>query len=236
MRPDGEFTYTGSELQLFAHAHRWKAYLARQVAPFIGRSVLEIGAGLGATTRALYPRAPVRWVCMEPDPKQAAEILAGRKAGVIPTSCEVVVGRLDRAPVGTFDTILYIDVLEHIEHDDVELAAAAERLDPGGHLVVLSPAHQSLFSEFDRQVGHYRRYTVRTLAAVAPRSLRLVRFRYLDSLGAVASVLNRLVLHQRLPTGRQIAFWNRLLVPPSRYLDWLTGYRIGRTLLAVWTR
>ena len=65
----------------------------------------------------------------------------------------------DAAP---FDTILYVDVLEHIADDAAELARARRLLTPEGNLVVLAPAHQSLFSPFDAAVGHYRRYDERT--------------------------------------------------------------------------
>lgn len=62
-----------------------------------------------------------------------------------------------------FDTILYIDVLEHIADDRAELVEAARRLNPGGYLVVLSPAHQWLFTAFDAAIGHVRRYTAKSL-------------------------------------------------------------------------
>ena len=68
--------------------------------------------------------------------------------------------------------MLYIDVLEHIEHDLDELARAASHLAPGGHLVVLAPAHQALFSDFDRAIGHYRRYNRAGLQKLAPAGLR----------------------------------------------------------------
>lgn len=231
---DDDFTYVGGELCLFARAQRWKAYLAAQVQPFLGRSVLEVGAGLGATTQALCRGPHDRWVCLEPDAGLGSAIEASRATGALPAWCEVVVGTLDTACLGRFDTILYIDVLEHIEDDDAELARAAQHLAAGGHLVVLSPAHPWLFSEFDRAIGHHRRYTSRTLKAVAPASLCLVRLRFLDSVGAASSATNRLLLNQKLPTADQIRLWDTLMIPASRWLDVLTGYRVGRTLLAVW--
>src|SRR5262249_21436916 len=118
-----------------------------------------------------------------------------------------------------FNTILYIDVLEHIKDDSAELARAAEHLAPGGHLVVLSPAHSWLFSRFDQAIGHFRRYTAKALEALTPAKLRVVKSYYLDSVGLLASAANRLLLAQSLPTARQIHCWDNFMVPCSRILD-----------------
>ena len=86
------FAYVGGELHLFARARHWKAYLAEQVQPFLGRSVLEVGAGLGATTQALCRQPHERWVCLGPDAQLASAIEDRRAAGTLPACCDVVVG------------------------------------------------------------------------------------------------------------------------------------------------
>ena len=230
----GAYAYEGAELELFAEAHRWKAYLEAQVRPFLGSAVLEVGAGLGATTQALCRQRHRRWVCLEPDPQLAQGIVAGRDKGRIPPWCEVVVGTIQAAPSDAFDSVIYIDVLEHIAADQTELELAARRLGKGGHLVVLSPAHPWLYSPFDRAIGHHRRYTAASLRALKPPGLSLVRLRYLDSVGALAGALNRLLLRQDLPTARQLAFWDCLAIPVSRRVDPISGYKLGRALLGVW--
>jgi len=228
------YAYEGAELQLFAAAQRWKAYLEAQVRPFLGPTVLEVGAGLGATTQALCRQRHRRWVCLEPDPHLAQEIVARRDEGMIPSWCEVVVGTIETAPSDAFDSVIYIDVLEHIAADQAELELAARRLGNAGHLVVLSPAHPWLYSPFDRAIGHHRRYTAASLRALKPSDLSLVRLRYLDSVGALAGALNRLLLRQDLPTAQQLAFWDRVAIPLSRRVDPISGYRVGRALLGVW--
>jgi hypothetical protein len=230
----GAYAYEGAELELFAEAHCWKAYLEAQVRPFLGSTVLEVGAGLGATTQALCRQRHRRWVCLEPDPHLAREIVARRDGGAIPPWCEVVVGTVQAAPSDPFDSVIYIDVLEHIAADQEELGLAARRVAAGGHLVVLSPAHPWLYTPFDRAIGHHRRYTAASLRAIGPPRLTLVRLRYLDSVGALAGALNRLLLRQDLPTARQLALWDRLAIPLSRRVDPIGGYRFGRALLGVW--
>jgi hypothetical protein len=131
---------------------------------------------------------------------------------------------------------LYIDVLEHIEDDREELRRASELLTRGGAVIVLSPAFPSLFSEFDRSVGHYRRYTRRSLAAVFPSTLRCRRLFYLDSVGFMASAANRVMLRQSLPTIRQFGMWDRTMIPVSRVVDPALGSLFGRSVVAIYER
>ena len=237
--PETEFHYIGDELELFAQAKNWKAYLKARIAPWIGADaeVLEVGAGLGGTTQALCPQSARRWVGLEPDPRLAERLRSAIAQGALPSFCEARIGTLaDLEPTERFDAILYIDVLEHIEHDRDEVRAAADRLKPGGRLIVLAPAHQWLFTPFDQAIGHYRRYSKSSLKRLTVDPLRLVQLRYLDSAGLLASSANRLLLRQSMPTSRQIAVWDGVLVRASRILDPLTAGMLGKSVLAVWRR
>jgi SAM-dependent methyltransferase len=231
------FDYVGSELELFADAVHWKRYFADQMRPFLGSRVLEVGAGIGGTTRVLCRGSETRWVCLEPDAALAQRIPAQVGSGALPRCCETRVGTVaGLGGDGAFDTVLYVDTLEHIEDDRDELERAAGFLEGGGHLLVLAPAHQWLFSAFDRSIGHHRRYTGRRLAEIGPGSLRLVKLIYLDAAGLLASLANRVLLRSPLPTRRQIAVWDRVLVPASRVIDPILGRAVGKSVLAVWQR
>ena len=230
-------TYIGSELELFANATVWKSYFRDRLSPYLGAEVLELGAGLGGTTRLLCRGDHRRWVCLEPDPKLAQQVDQAIREGSIPPCCSTTVGTIDQfESEPSFDTLIYIDVLEHIEDDRGELTRAAELLKLGGHVIVLSPAHNWLFAPFDRAIGHYRRYSRPALKALTPATLKLVRMDYLDSVGLLASLANRLMLHQSMPTHRQIAVWDKGMVPVSRLLDPILGYNLGKSVLGIWNR
>ena len=229
--------YVGRELELFATAHHWKSYLRDRISPFLGKSVLEVGAGIGGTTKLLASSSQRQWVCLEPDPALAEELERKITNRELPSACTVRIGTVSDLPSEErFDSIIYIDVLEHIEGDAAELRAAAPHLAPGGHIVVLSPAHQWLFSEFDSSLGHFRRYTAETLRAAGPGELKLARMEYLDSVGVIASGANRLLLRSGMPTASQVALWDRVMVPVSRVIDPLFGRRIGKSILGVWRK
>jgi SAM-dependent methyltransferase len=231
------YTYVGSELPLFARAVNWKSYWRSHVERWLGDNVLEVGAGIGGTTELLCRRGHHRWVCLEPDATLARELEAKARAGEVPACCQVKVGVVADLPADEkFDSILYIDVLEHIEHDAAEMERAARHLNPGGVLIVLSPAHPWLFSEFDHAIGHYRRYTRKMLHEAMPKELERVKLIYLDAVGSLASALNRLVLRSPRPTPAQIKSWDRIMVRASRWVDPVFGYRVGKSVIGIYRK
>jgi SAM-dependent methyltransferase len=230
------FSYPGTELELFAAATNWKNYVAAMAAPFVGNSVLDVGAGIGTNVLFLSKPCIQDWLCLEPDQRLASQIARRIARGELPASCRVVNGTLEQLDEpARFATVLYLDVLEHIADDRAEMAKAASFLANGGSLIVLAPAHQFLFSAFDGAIGHYRRYSAQSLMALAPPGCRLISCRMLDSAGFFASLANRLVRRSVAPSPRQVAFWNRVLVPFSRRVDPCLGYRFGKSILAIWT-
>jgi SAM-dependent methyltransferase len=232
-----KFEYIGSELDLFAEATHWRAYWQRQVTPFLGRRILEVGAGIGTVTRDLCGPEIEHWVALEPDPAMAAGLAEDAGAGRLPAVCETRCGTTgDLASGERFDTALYIDVLEHIEDDRAEVARVCGHLVPGGCLIVLVPAHQALYTPFDAAIGHFRRYGMKRLLAVAAEATVPRCVRYLDSVGLLASLGNRLLLRTAHPSRSQIQLWDRWMVGLSRRLDPLFGYRCGKSILAVWQK
>jgi SAM-dependent methyltransferase len=229
-----DFKYVGSELELFADMWNWKTYWSGQIQPFLKGDILEVGAGIGSNTQLLDRGGTGRWVCLEPDPELISQLVKNLGGSPQKRSYETVCGTIDQLAGQHFDTIIYIDVLEHIEDDREELNRAAAHLRPGGHVIVLSPAHQRLFSPFDAAIGHFRRYNRRMLSAISPASLRLERMRYLDCAGVILSAANMLLLRQSMPSKKQLLFWDRWIVPISRVLDKPFLYSIGKTIIAVW--
>jgi SAM-dependent methyltransferase len=227
------YSYVGSELELFRHARNWKEYYYRQIKAYLGESVLEVGAGMGGTTQVLCRQSHQRWLCLEPDPQLVEALEAD---SVLPPLCEVQQGTINALPQNElFDTIIYIDVLEHIEDDYSEVNQAKSHLKIGGNLVVLSPAHQWLFSPFDGAIGHYRRYNETMYRRLSKANLTLTRVKYLDSVGLLASFSNRW-LKQSMPTLGQIKLWDTWMVPVSRLVDPIFRYKLGKSILGIWQR
>ncbi len=228
--------YPGNELALFQEAHRWKSYLGQMIQPHIKGKVLEVGAGLGGTTPYLITSDVTEWILLEPDPEMANGLKQKKGAGQFPDYTQVKEGTLKDLENVTFDTILYIDVLEHIEDDQAEFKQAIGKLNPGGRIIILSPALPSLYSPFDRAIGHHRRYDRKTLCALAPAEMKLIQLRFLDMFGMFLSVGNKWILKKPYPSLGQIQFWDKRIVPLSKVFDKLTRYWRGRSILGIWEK
>lgn len=232
-----DYKYPGQELQLFETAINWKEYFARRITKYITGKVLEVGAGIGGTTLLLNKDKAISWLLLEPDEKMSQTLQQKINTKLLPSNCKAMKGTLDSLDKNEkFDCILYIDVLEHIENDASELKKAIYHLSQGGHLIILSPAFQFLFSPFDKAIGHCRRYTRKTLSAIKPDSLMPVKVIYLDTAGFFASLLNKLLLRQQYPRKRQVQIWDRWMIPVSRITDRIFFYSFGKSILAVWKK
>jgi len=227
------FKYSGTELDLFEHATNWKKYWSSKIANSIKGNVLEVGAGTGSNTLLLFSNKKVdKWVSLEPDTILCNQ--AKSRIGSVTDSTKVeflscYTSAL--APNEKYNSILYIDVLEHIENDYDELLTASRHLHEDGTIIILSPAHNFLFSPFDKAIGHYRRYNKKSLSDAIPKSLTINKMYYIDSVGLIASAANRFMLKSKMPNPTQINLWDKLMVPASRVLDLITGFSLGKSIV-----
>jgi len=224
--------YVGTELELFQHAANWKRYWSAAVRPYVSGRVLDAGCGFGANARYVVNERVTSYTFLEPDAQLLQ--LVNERAG-LPSSVH------QRSVHGTtldlngehFDTLLYIDVLEHIEDPTAELQRACDLLHSGGHLIIVVPAFQFLYSPFDRAIGHHRRYTRTMLRSQLPAGLTIQHMQYMDSIGLLLSLGNKIALRKAAPTIDQITFWDRNIIPLSRLIDKLVLRSFGRSLIAV---
>ena len=187
------YEYSGNELVLFEEAKTWKRYFKKKIHRFIHGDVLEVGAGIGGTTKILNDGSAKKWTMLEPD-ENMYEYLSKNADSFLSNTCIEKGSLADQTQ--KFDTILYIDVLEHIKDDASELTRAATHLNSKGCLIVLSPAFNFLFSEFDKAIGHIKRYKKKELKNITPSGMKLLSIMYLDSAGFFASAANKFFLHQ----------------------------------------
>ena len=138
-------------------------------------------------------------------------------------------------PGDLFDAVVYINVLEHIEHDGAELALATSLLRPGGRVLIVVPAHQWLYAKVDRLTGHFRRYSKKSLLTVTrDNGLQIESMRYFDSVGLVPYLVLYKWLRSTATTGTSATIYSRVIMPIS-YLIYrvFRGRLIGKNLIAV---
>jgi SAM-dependent methyltransferase len=185
--------------------------------PYLGERVLEVGAGHGTFTEILARDG--RSVVASEISVRCAKVLKERFSNV--ESVEVIQGDIGvSASRGPFDTVILINVLEHIENDDDALRRLSAALRLGGWLVLWVPAFPALYSDFDRKVGHFRRYTLSGLEAQLRRTgFKVENIRYTNAVGAIAWWVVAHVL-RRTPTRRaSVRAFDRWAVPMVKWIE-----------------
>jgi cyclopropane fatty-acyl-phospholipid synthase-like methyltransferase len=205
---------------------QWIADLCR---PHLGTSVLEVGAGIGAITERIAAGRRVLATDLS-DPCVAR--LEDRFAG----NDSVVVAKADLRtfqPQEAFDSVLMVNVLEHIQDDAGVLARLRSFLRPGGTAVVYVPALNGLYGAWDRKVGHYRRYSRWRLGEVfRAGGFEVAELRYVNMLAIPAWAA---FAHSDMDAtiGRSLSIWDKAAVPVIRAVESRVHAPIGLNLLGV---
>ncbi len=209
---------------------RWQIEIFR---PYLGGSLLEVGIGDGGF-RDLLPVG--EHVGVDLDPELVARARAAHPDGEYLEADVEDPGLAERLAGRRFDSVLCVNVLEHLEDDATAVRNLLALLRPGGHLLLLVPAHQALFGPLDRLAGHRRRYTIAGVRALLPESVELRRLYYLNPVGAIGWWLNRFTRPASLedrPVRRQVLLFDRFALPPSRLLTPLTRRLFGQSVVCV---
>jgi SAM-dependent methyltransferase len=210
--------------------HRW---IVGELAPYLGGDVAEIGAGTGNVSRLLLDRGIRHLTAVEPSP-QMYPILRRRMQGE--PRATVLHGRLGEAGTsfpGRFDSIVYLNVLEHVADDGEEMRRAFDALRPGGHLCVFVPALRWLYGRLDAEVGHHRRYHRADLRAVVVQAgFHVERLRYFDAPGVLPWLVFIRLLRRPLDGGG-VGAYDRWVVPVARAVERVVPPPLGKNLLCI---
>ena len=218
-------------LERLAVAPRFNRWMFDRLAPWVGNTVLEVGSGIGNLSQFLMDRARVVLTDTEPAYRAHLERRFGHAPHVgvreltLPDVPPDLAGKM-------FDTVICLNVLEHIERDREALAAMSGMLGPGGGVVLLVPALPALYGELDVALGHFRRYTPRTLRAVfAEAGLRVQHLEYFNLAGMPGWWFVSRVLRRPLIPSGSLRLYDALvpLFRLERFLPW----RVGQSLIAV---
>jgi SAM-dependent methyltransferase len=231
MPPNKMPQYFGKDLEVMFFARNYHKWILAEFLPYIGKSVAEVGAGVGSFSSLILETKISSLKAFEPSQNMYRLL---REALSQDKRAEAINDFFGRANTGErFDSVLYINVLEHIEDDASELSTVHRALNPNGHLLVFVPALPRLYGEPDRQVGHFRRYVKKDLVELAQRSgFSVVKARYFDVAGIIPWYIN-VVLHKKVIGGRSISLYDRLVVPEMRIIERFMPPPIGKNVLMV---
>lgn len=225
--------YPGRDLEAMSFADRYHRWIRDEFRPYVGTEVAEVGAGSGDFSRLLLETPIRRLLAVEPSEAMFARLcdaLAGDPR-VEPRNAffSDVVGEVE----GTLDTLVYVNVLEHVEQDGEEVELMRRALVHGGHACIFVPALPWLYSRFDASIGHYRRYRKGGLEALLrDGGLEVVRSRFFDAAGVLPWLLFYRLLGRTL-AAKDVEVYDRLVVPVIRRVEGVVRPPVGKNLLVV---
>lgn len=219
-----------------AEATNYNRWIVDLFAPFIGSTVMEVGVGHGNFAEMLLKHAH-RYIGVDIDPKlvEQARALNPRYRYIV---ADVTSPALIEETAGMgVDTILACNVLEHVPEDMLAVRQLVASLPEGGHLLIYVPAFQTLYNAMDRLAGHHRRYTRRSLASIVPQDIgRIVCMDYVNPIGGLGWWISGKMnpdLSELDQVNGQIAFFDRYVLPVSRFLTPLFSRIFGQSLVCV---
>lgn len=234
------FPQVEEDLETLSHAARYRHWLYRQIRGALGKRILEIGSGVGNYTEFLVRHGEVFATDMEAhyvgelrqrfrdEPRVRVEQLS------LEAWDDATVARHRAfAP----DTVVCLNVLEHVPDDRQAVRSMLGCLVPGGHLALIVPAMPSLFCEIDRRYGHVRRYTRRGLTGLlgAEASATVARCRYFNAFGVAGWWVNHVLLGRTQLSPLQVRLFDAVGVPVAAAVERVVPPPFGLSLVA-WVR
>ena len=227
-----------STLSSISNADKFNRWMYDSIRPFCKGRILEIGGGIGNISECFLN---------EGDKLMVSELQL--------EYCEIIRKRFDNHPnlqgviamdivdpvfdtkyaslFGSFDSVFALNVVEHIQDDQKAIANCKKLLKKGGHLVILVPAFQSLFNHFDTALGHFRRYTARSLRLVFEvNNLPVVHYQYFNLIGIAGWWVSGSLFRKKIIPEGQMKLYN-FFVPAFRIIDKTTNKWLGLSVIMV---
>jgi len=231
--------YVGKDLEAMDFAVNYHRWIFALMKPFLGKHLVEVGAGTGAFSELLLEIVPETLSLIEPsamfeslEANLAKRNSAGTEIRAFPNIFAEVAAEIqtEQSP----DSIIYINVLEHIEDDRLELEIVHRTLRQSGRVFVFVPALPMLFSEFDKQIGHFRRYRKAELAQkIRAAGFRILLSRYFDAAGILPWLVKYRLLKSLTVEIGAVHLYDKLVVPVAKPIESFLPMPLGKNLLFV---
>jgi ubiquinone/menaquinone biosynthesis C-methylase UbiE len=228
-----DFAYGGTELGALAEASNYYRWVIREFAPFVGERVIEVGAGIGTFSRSLLAHTALsELILVEPGenllPFLQQRFSAEPRVKIVPGYFQ------DLETPATANSVVLVNVLEHIAEDQALLDAVHEVLMPGGTLLLLVPALPWIYGSLDQAFGHHRRYTKTMLGdTLRAAGFGILRLSYMNFLGIASWLVTGRVLRRKTLKPAYVRLYDRGIIPWLTKLEGRWEPPIGQSLIAI---
>jgi SAM-dependent methyltransferase len=232
-----QVVYVGKDLEAMSFAVNYHKWILDEFRPFLGKRLVEVGAGTGSFSELLLAEKPDSMSIVEPSEMFG---FLEQNVGQIETGAQIDLHRAIFAEVRTKiaermpDSILYVNVLEHIEDDRGELEMIRETLVPGGRCFIFVPALMSLYGEFDRKIGHFRRYSRAEIEEKCiAAGFRILVSKYFDFAGILPWWIKYKLLKSDSLESGAVTLYDKIAVPFVRVFERFVTVPSGKNLILV---
>ncbi len=224
-------------LDALAYLDHYNGWLIDRIRPYLGKRILEVGSGIGNMASFFLDRELIITSDIMPEYRDAlAKRFAGRSNVIVADfSLESGNGKQELA-AHRIDTVVCVNVLEHIADDRVAVRHMVDLLAPGGRLVILVPALRALFGSLDVYLHHHRRYHKPELRRLFEDcGLTVDALFYFNFFGIFGWFLNARILRREILPAGQLRLFDRL-APTFRAIESVAPIPIGQSLIIAGTK
>lgn len=238
--PADGFSYPGRELEAMDGASNYHRWIVGVFKPFLGHHLVEVGAGLGSFSELILAQHSCKTLSLVEPSRGMYEVLVANARqlnsvthietyhGTFPEVAPLIKSK--EAP----DSVLYVNVLEHIADDRLELEIIRETLADAGRVFLFVPALPWLYGAFDERVGHCRRYRKSELEEKLHRAgFNLILSNYFDLPGIAPWWVKYRVLKSTAMEPAGVRLYDRFVVPVARRLESLISPPLGKNVIAI---
>lgn len=215
-------------LESMSKASWYNTWTTQIFKTYLKGDILEVGCGIGSFTKTLTSYGNV--YAFDTD---RTSVSLTKKAV---KNAKVGFGDIEEGTYffkKTFDTVVCINVLEHVKQDQKALSHMVSLLKPKGTLILLVPAHPMLFGDIDQAIGHYRRYTKKDIQTMLKKNkLKITYIRGINFLGALGWLISGKILHEVTVNEKKLKLFDKVapfILPVEKVIE----PPIGTSILAI---
>ncbi|WP_204346117.1 methyltransferase [Psychroserpens algicola] len=227
-----------STLEVIAKADKFNRWMYQTIKPFCKGKVLEIGSGIGnISTFFMDDQFEIMLTDIRKGYCEKLEATFQQNPYFLGTEImDLTDAEFDHkfaAHLGTYDTVFALNVVEHIYDDELALNNCKKLLKTGGQLIILVPSYQKLYNGFDKELGHYRRYTKSLLSEVfSKNAFQIIHKQYFNFIGIFGWYVTGSLMKKETIPGGQMKLYNTL-VPIFKIIDKVIFNSAGLSTIVV---
>lgn len=230
--------YVGKDLEAMSFAVNYHEWILDEFRPFLGKKIVEVGAGTGSFSELILRENPETLTLVEP-----SEMFKALEQNLVQLETETRLYfhqaifadvRKEIEAQDKPDSIIYVNVLEHVEDDLAELKMIFETLEKNGRCFIFVPALMALYGEFDRKIGHYRRYSKTEIEdKCRSAGFKILKSKYFDFAGIFPWWIKYKLLRSDSLGSGAVSLYDKLVVPLTANLESHLNVPVGKNILII---